>query len=82
MADDMDLPADVIAALRANRKIEAIKLLREYGQFSLKEAKEIVDTHIEANPVDNPHIRVETGAGRLLLIGVAVAAAGIYWVTR
>ncbi len=43
---------------------------------------EFVEFDTGALIVDNPHIRVETGAGRLLLIGVALAAAGIYWVTR
>jgi len=42
----MDLPPEVIAHIDANRKIEAIKALRESRGIGLKEAKEAVDAHI------------------------------------
>ncbi len=41
MADP--LPDDVLAALGADRRIEAIKLLREARGIGLKEARKIVD---------------------------------------
>jgi hypothetical protein len=44
-----ELPADVRDAVHANRKIEAIKLLREQQSLGLKEAKEIVDAYIDEN---------------------------------
>jgi hypothetical protein len=41
----MDLPDNVIEALRARQKIKAIKLLREQRDLGLKEAKEIVEQY-------------------------------------
>jgi hypothetical protein len=41
----MDLPDNVIEALRASQKIKAIKLLREQRDIGLKEAKEIVEQY-------------------------------------
>lgn len=38
-----DLPEDVLQAIDAGRTIEAIKLLREQRNLSLKEAKEAVE---------------------------------------
>lgn len=40
-----NLPADVLEALARGETIEAIKRLREHGQFSLKEAKDLIDQH-------------------------------------
>lgn len=38
------LPAEVVAAMQAGRKIEAIKLLREHNGMGLAAAKEAVET--------------------------------------
>ena len=43
---EMDLPENVLEALRNRQKIEAIKLLREQRGIGLKEAKEIVDQYL------------------------------------
>jgi len=43
----MNLPDDVLEALRDRQKIKAIKLLREHRGIGLKEAKEIVDQYLE-----------------------------------
>jgi len=75
MTAEHQLPADVIASLKAKRKIEAIKLLREQRHCGLKEAKEMVDAHLRLNPDVNPQPRMESGAGRLVLIVVIIAAA-------
>ncbi len=45
-----DLPAEVIAAIQAGRKIEAIKLLREAEGLGLKESKNAVEAYIRSNP--------------------------------
>lgn len=39
------LPGEVVAALEAGQKIEAIKLLRERTGIGLKEAKDAVEAH-------------------------------------
>jgi ribosomal protein L7/L12 len=40
-----NLPADVVEAIARGETIEAIKRLREHGQFSLKQAKDLVDQY-------------------------------------
>ncbi len=44
----MDLPDNVLDALRRGRKIEAIKLLRKQRGIGLKEAKDAVDQSFTA----------------------------------
>ncbi len=66
-----NLPADVISAIQANRKIEAIKLLREARGLGLKEAKHAVDAYMQANPnLVAPHR--ESSGNRLGLIAVLI----------
>ncbi len=40
----------IIHALKQNRKIEAIKLLRERENIGLKEAKQVVDAYLAQHP--------------------------------
>ena len=47
----MDLPNNVLEALRGRQKIKAIKLLREQRGIGLKEAKDIVDQYLTDNDV-------------------------------
>lgn len=42
-----DVHADVLRAIKANKKIEAIKLFRQHHSASLKEAKHAVDAIFE-----------------------------------
>ena len=76
MNSEPELSADVLAALRANRKIEAIKLLREQRDLGLKEAKHIVDTYIAKHPSSSAvrSRQSEIGIARLLFAGVVTAA--------
>lgn len=66
----MDLPPEVISAIYANRKIEAIKLLRTQRKLGLKEAKQIIDAYSDENrPVIGDQRRGrESGVGRFLII--------------
>lgn len=68
-----ELPADVRDAVHANRKIEAIKLLREQQSLGLKEAKEIVDAYIDENRhvIGDQRSGRESGIGRILVIVIA-----------
>jgi ribosomal protein L7/L12 len=83
MADesgDAALPEGVQAAIRRNRKIEAIKLLREEWNIGLKEAKEIVEAHWDASrgigaTADVQRPQMESGIGRVVWAVIAVAAA-------
>ena len=49
MTNDSALPADVLKALRAKRKIEAIKRLRKHRGLELKEAKQAIDAYVVAH---------------------------------
>lgn len=68
-----ELPADVRDAVDANRKIEAIKLLREQRSLGLKEAKEIVDAYIDENRhvIGDQRSGQESGIGRILVMVIA-----------
>lgn len=81
MNSELELPADVIAELEANRKVTAIKLLRAHQGIGLKEAKELVDAYTGQHPATASHRPPEsdTGIGRIviLIIGVSIIY-GIY----
>lgn len=73
----MDLPPEVIAHIDANRKIDAIKALRESRGIGLKEAKEAVDAHIaRANP--GAASTGERGRGQHRLFFIALLVVGVY----
>ena len=73
---DPELPEEVITAIRAKRKIEAIKLLREHWGLDLKEAKQAVDAYERRHPeeVAMQPLQVESGLGRLLLVALVLFA--------
>jgi len=81
---DPELPIEVIDAIRANRKIEAIKLLREHWGMGLKEAKQAVDDYVRNNPQEEPQETAmrapqpETSYGRFILVGVFLVGYLIY----
>ena len=80
--EHQDVPTDVMRAVTAGRKIEAIKLLRAQTGIGLIEAKEVVDSLAGADArfaARHPAApRNDTGVGRLvlvlLLLGACVAA--------
>ena len=86
-ADDTagtDLPPDVMQALRAGHKIEAIKRLREARGMGLKEAKDAVEA-VKLPQTPDGGGTVERGGGAtglgviaLVLLG---ALAAYLWVT-
>jgi hypothetical protein len=73
-----DLPPQVMHALKAGRKVEAIKLLREARGIGLLEAKEAVDSVEFGQPhVATPHraaARNDNGVGRLVLVFAVLGA--------
>jgi hypothetical protein len=75
----MELPSDVKDAVHANRKIDAIKLLRGQRDLDLKEAKEIIDAYVDENRhlIGNQRTGRESGIGRILIVvalGLAIYA--------
>ncbi len=73
-----ELPADVVEAIQANRKIDAIRKLREQRGISLKAAKHAVEAYTGENPRPNmPAMpKTESGVGRLILL--VIALGGLY----
>ena len=84
MKPDSELPEDVVQAIQRNRKIDAIKLLRDHRGLGLKQAKQIIDDHVQRNPTasarrDKPGPKEDSGLGRLILVGLlAVAVVIVY----
>jgi hypothetical protein len=70
------LPAAALAALHQGNKIEAIKLVREAQHTGLKEAKDIVDAYLQANPSTHAAFAAAGRSGRQALWWLAVAIAG------
>ena len=67
----------MINAMRARRKIEAIKLLRESTGMGLAEAKQAVEEFQQndsAGAASTRPSRSETGLGRVILIILIIAA--------
>ena len=79
MNTEVELPADVVAELEANRKVTAIKLLRNHQKIGLKEARKRVDDYLQQHPPSSS-LRVpesDSGIGRIviLIFGVAIIYA-------
>ena len=68
MGNETGLPTDVIDAIQSNRKIDAIKLLREHRNLGLKEAKHAVDAYNRQNPQLKAQQSSGAGLGRLVLV--------------
>ena len=70
------LPEQVISQIRAGRKIQAIKLLREAQGIGLKEAKQAVDAYMRENP--SPQQPKSSGNGLVLIIAALLIAYVVY----
>ena len=66
------LPDQVIGQIRAGRKIQAIKLLREAQGIGLKEAKDAVDAYMLANP--SPQQPKSSSNGLVLIVVLSLIA--------
>lgn len=74
----MELPEDVLAAIHAGRKIDAIKLLREHRGIGLKEAKQVIEIYIAQNPELARAGSSSAGIGLARLVLPAVIALLFY----
>ncbi|MEM8660725.1 MAG: 50S ribosomal protein L7/L12 [Pseudomonadota bacterium] len=81
MTEEDVLPVEVIDALKAGRKVDAIKRLRKLRGIGLTESKQLVDAYIESNPGDVGASAQKAGSGYgqivLLIVGVFLIF-GIY----
>lgn len=84
---DNELPAEVINAIRAGRKVEAIKLLREDKGLGLANAKVLVDRASRVHGPQKPVLSFDDttpGLSQLVksLLMVFVVVAAYYFFTR
>jgi Ribosomal protein L7/L12 C-terminal domain len=81
--NDLNVSDDVIAAVDAGHKIEAIKILREETGLGLAEAKDVVDRLARSRkgePVEAARMPEEGGAGGLIKMVVLIAVIlGVYF---
>ena len=74
-----ELPPDVMTAIMAGNRIEAIQLLREETGLELREAKRIVDMLAQAHGgtgIPDAAQFTEVGGSRGLIIIIAAIVAG------
>lgn len=78
-----ELPADVLAAVKSGRRIEAIRLLREQTGLGLANAKVLVDTAARQHGVPTvapAQVKVKAiPVGLLKTLIIVALAATIYW---
>ena len=85
ISSDPELPPEVLDALSRNRKIEAIKLLRESHNMDLKSAKETIEhyerTHVvpKRQEVSGMITEDRTTTKLIWIIVLAAIAAGAYF---
>ena len=81
--NDLEISDQVIAAIDAGRKIEAIKILREQTGLGLKDAKDVVDSIAREKrgaPGGAPGMVEEGGAGGMIKMIVVIAVVlGVYF---
>ncbi len=81
--NDLEVSDQVIAAIEAGRKIEAIKTLREETGLGLSEAKDAVDSLTRAKRGESgeaPGMTEEGGAGGMIKMLVIIAVVlGVYF---
>ena len=69
------LPSNVIAAIQAGQKIQAIKALRESHKLGLREAREMVEAFIDEHRELERLQRSGFGAGHFILLLIIIAIA-------
>ena len=81
--NDVEISDQVLAAIDAGRKIDAIKTLREETGLGLKEAKEVVDSLVRAKRGESggaPGMVEEGGSGGMIRMIVVIAIVlGVYF---
>jgi ribosomal protein L7/L12 len=79
------LPATATAAIARGSKVEAIRETRAATGLGLREAKDLVERYIAANPVLKDQYEQQNAANRrrrirwMLVIDALIAAAVLWW---
>ena len=81
MMENSELSPEIIRAIEAGRKIDAIKQLRAERGIDLKEAKTIIDQEVAAYRQANPNYEERTRSGGFsTIIAFVMLAAILYFV--
>jgi hypothetical protein len=78
VSDEQELSTEIVDALEAGRKVEAIKMLRVQRGLGLAEAKEQVDLYIAEHPQQHDR-RQQSGLNLIPLIVAAAIAVLAYF---
>ena len=81
--EQIELDADVIALIKAGKKVQAIKLMRERERFlEMAEAMSRIEDYISRNPglasISTPAGKSSAGNGMMFLIGFVVLGIILY----
>lgn len=72
----IELPVEALAALQTGNKIEAIKMVRVAHRLDLKDAKDLVDRYVAAQPgLQRQMTAAGAEQGRKLVFAAVVAIA-------
>ena len=81
--ENYEIPPDVLAALAAGNKIQAIKLVREHTGLGLAQAKRLVDDLARSQegmpPASQPQFTEVGGSKSLVVIVVACVVAWLLY---
>jgi hypothetical protein len=80
-ASEQQLPKDVIVALRAGKRAQAIELLRDQSRISAEEAEARIDRYLEDNPpipLRGPGIVVSSRLNALVWVALIVLMGLVY----
>ncbi|WP_051221518.1 ribosomal protein L7/L12 [Neptunomonas japonica] len=75
MSTHVEFEPEVLTALNAGRKIDAIKALRSLRGIGLKEAKELIDSYADAHKSEGKPIEVTESnfsVAKLLFVGLII----------
>jgi ribosomal protein L7/L12 len=82
----IELPAEAVSALQGGNKIEAIKLVRVASRLDLKDAKDLVERYVAAQPgLQQQMTAAGSEQGRKLIFALVVAiaiGAAVYFFLR
>jgi ribosomal protein L7/L12 len=74
----VEFEPEVLTALNAGRKVDAIKKLRSLRGIGLKEAKELIDSYAETHKPEGRAIKAaksDFSVARLLFVGLVIYLA-------
>jgi hypothetical protein len=81
MESTSELPPEVIAALKAGRKLDAMRLLRAQQGVGLKQARELLDHAADMQTPGDAEMRPlkpDNGIGQLIKVAIALGILFVF----